>query len=185
MLGNFFGDNSFFNLELKYDRKYTNKELLFFRYFYKITKVYAEHIIIIRETFDIKDDYDQRALDKLPVKFIFFFVKGSDFFKAKYHLGSLRRNLGSKVLIIRAEKKLINLLFGFFPDPYIHDIQFRVNKNTKKIEATIFFLSFEERGIAVGRNGEYIKAVNKIFERFIHFEDKSNSIKIKCELFQL
>jgi len=112
-------------------------------------------------------------------------VKNQDYFKAKLHLGSFRRNLGSKVLIIRAEKTLIRLLFGFFPDLYIHDIVSRINKYTGTINVTIYFISFEERGIAIGRNGEYIKAVNNIFEKYITFEKDIDSIKIKCEFFRL
>ena len=88
-------------------------------------------------------------------------------------------------MIIRAEKILINLLFGFFPDPYIHDIIFAINKNTGAINVTMHFLSFEERGIAIGRNGEYIKAINEIFEKFIIYEKSIDSMKIKCELIEL
>jgi hypothetical protein len=147
-------------------KRYSNNELIYYRYFYNKTNVYPEHIIIIRN-------------------FIFFFVKNQDYFKVKLHLGSFRRNLGSKVLIIRAEKTLIRLLFSFFPDLYIHDIVSSINKYTGTINMTIYFISFEERGIAVGRNGEYIKAVNEIFDKYIIFEKEIDAIKIKCEFFQL
>jgi len=161
-----FETNSFFSLNVSMKKRYSNDELIYYRYFYQKTNVYPEHIIIIRN-------------------FIFFFVKNQDYFKAKLHLGSFRRNLGSKVLIIRAEKTLIRLLFGFFPDLYIHDIVSRINKYTGTINVTIYFISFEERGIAIGRNGEYIKAVNNIFEKYITFEKDIDSIKIKCEFFRL
>lgn len=161
-----FETNNFFSLKISMKKRYSNDELIYYRYFYKKTNVYPEHIIIIRN-------------------FIFFFVKNQDYFKAKLHLGSFRRNLGSKVLIVRAENILINLLFGFFPDLYIHDIVSSINKYTGTVNVIIYFISFEERGIAIGRNGEYIKAVNEIFEKYIRFEKDIDSIKIKCEFFQL
>lgn len=161
-----FETNSFFTLNVSMKKRYSNDELIYYRYFYQKINVYPEHIIIIRN-------------------FIFFFVKGSDYFKAKLHLGAFRRNLGSKILIIRAEKTLIRLLFGFFPDLYIHDIVSSINKYTGIINVTIYFISFEERGIAIGRNGEYIKTVNEIFEKYITFEKDINSIKIKCKFFRL
>ena len=162
----FFENSTFCSMNVSMKKRYTNKELIYYRYFYQKTKVYPEHVIILNN-------------------YIFFFVKNQDYFKAKLYLNSFRRNLASKVLIIRAEKKLIKLLFGFFPDLYIHDIDFAICKHSGRVNATIFFLSFEERGIAVGRNGEYIKAINKIFEKHIIFQDEVHSIKIKCELIEL
>jgi hypothetical protein len=147
-------------------KRYKNDELKYYHYFYQKFKVKPENIIIIGN-------------------FVFFFVKGSEFFKVKAHLGSLRRKLGSKVLIIRAEKTLITLLFSFFPDLYIHDIVSSMNKYKGNINITIYFISFKERGIAIGRKGEYIKAVNEIFKKYITFEEDIDSIKIKCEFFQL
>ena len=92
---------------------------------------------------------------------------------------------GKIVILIRAENNLIKLLFGFFPDPYIHDIKIEINE--KKIKTiTICFISFEERGIAIGRSGDYIKAVNEIFEKYIVLEKKEIPFsKIKCELVSL
>jgi hypothetical protein len=147
-------------------RRYRNDELKYYRFFFQKFKVKPENIIIVGN-------------------FVFFFVNGSDFFKVKAHLGSLRRNLGSKVLIIRAEKTLITLLFSFFPDLYIHDIVSSMNKYKGNINITIYFISFKERGIAIGRKGEYIKAVNEIFKKYIIFEEDIDSIKIKCEFFRL
>ncbi len=163
---NFFETDSLFSMRVSMKKRYMNDELKYYRYFYQKIKVKPENIIIVGN-------------------FVFFFVKGSDFFKVKAHLGSLRRNLGSKVLIIRAENTLITLLFSFFPDLYIHDIVSIMNKYTGNINITIYFISFEERGIAIGRNGEYIKAVNEIFKKYITFEKDIDSIKIKCEFFQL
>lgn len=162
----FFETDSLFSLNVSMKKRYSNDELIYYRYFCQKIKVEPEHIIIVGN-------------------FVFFFVKGSDFFKVKAHLGSLRRKLGSKVLIIRAEKTLITLLFSFFPDLYIHDIVSSMNKYTGNTTITIYFLSFEDRGIAIGRKGEYIKAVNEIFNKYITFEKDIDSIKIKCEFFRL
>jgi hypothetical protein len=159
-------DNNFFSMKVSFKKRYSNKEIIYYRYFYQKTNIIPDHLIVLNN-------------------FIFFFVKNSDYFKAKYYLNSFRKELGAKIMIIRAEKILINLLFGFFPDPYIHDIIFAINKNTGAINVTMHFLSFEERGIAIGRNGEYIKAINEIFEKFIIYEKSIDSMKIKCELIEL
>ncbi len=98
----------------------------------------------------------------------------------------MRKDLKKKkVLIIRNEKKLIKLLFSFFPDIYIHDIQIYYNTSPKELKAIILFLTFEERGIAIGKNGNYIKAVNKIFQNNIILQNNKISIKIKCDLLYL
>ena len=61
-------------------------------------------------------------------------------------------------MLVREEGVLINLVFGFFPDPYIHSIRIDRNTRTGQIIIIVGFLSYEERGIAVGCNGDYIKA---------------------------
>lgn len=43
----------------------------------------------------------------------------------------------------------------------------------------VYFLSFEDRGIAVGRRGDYIKAINEIFKKYVIFENAEVPIKIK------
>jgi len=159
-------DKTFFSQIIKIKKKYSNTEFNLHQYFYKKTKLHPENIIIINQ-------------------FIFFFIKNEDYFKAKLFLNSIRKQLEKKILLIRAENNLIKLLFGFFPDPYIHDIKIEINE--KKIKTiTICFISFEERGIAIGRSGDYIKAVNEIFEKYIIFEKKEIPFsKIKCELVKI
>lgn len=160
-------DDLFLSQKLKIKRKYSNKELYLHQYFQKKTKIHPESVFIYKNSF------------------IFFFIKNEDYFKAKMSLRSLRRELhDKKVLVIRAEQTLIKLLFSFFPDTYIHDILLDFNdKNNEKI-ITVNFLSFEERGIAVGRNGDYIKSVNEIFQKYVNFKDSFHDdfkIKIQCE----
>ena len=159
-------DKTFFSQIIKIKKKYSNLEFNLHQYFYKKTKLHPENIIVLNQ-------------------FIFFFIKNEDYFKAKLFLNSIRKQLEKKILLIRAENNLIKLLFGFFPDPYIHDIKIEINE--KKIKTiTICFISFEERGIAIGRSGDYIKAVNEIFEKYIIFEKKEIPFsKIKCELVKI
>lgn len=155
-------DGYFLYQKVKFKKKFSNKELIFLNYFYEKTKIHAENVII-------------------KENFIFFFVRGRDYFKARLYRDSFRKNLERKILIIRAEKVLINLLFGFFPDPYIHDLKLEINKQNGSKTVTVYFLSFKDRGIAIGRKGEYIKAINEIFEKFVILEDVETPIKIKCE----
>ncbi len=162
LLTNASTDEYFLYKKVKVKKKYSNQELILLQYFNKkINNVFPENVIITEN-------------------FIFFFVKNQDYFKAKLYLNSFRRNLESKILIIRAEKVLIKLLFGFFPDPYIHDLKL-VNEQNGSKTIIVYFLSFKDRGIAIGRKGKYIKAINEIFEKFVILEDVETPIKIKCE----
>ncbi len=158
----------FFSQKIKIKKKYSNEELYFHQYFFHKTKVYPKNVIFLK-------------------KFIFFFVSNEDYFHTKLFLNSMRKQLKKKILIIRAENNLIRLLFGLFPDPYIHDIKVEINEcngiNTKTI--VIYFVTFEERGIAIGRRGDYIKAVNELFKRFVIFESQNIPFHIKCELIEL
>jgi hypothetical protein len=162
LLTNASTDEYFLYQKVKIKKKYSNKELIFLQYFYEKTKIYPENVIITEH-------------------FIFFFVRGRDYFKARLFRDTFRKNLERKILIIRAEKVLIKLLFGFFPDPYIHDLKLVINKKSGLKTVMVYFLSFKDRGIAIGRKGEYIKAINEIFEKFVILEDVETPIKIKCE----
>ncbi len=161
LLTNASTDEYFLYQKVKIKKKFSNRELIFLQYFYKKTNIQPENIII-------------------TANFIFFFVRGRDYFKARLYRSSFRKDLENKILIIRAEKILIKLLFGFFPDPYIHDLKI-VNKQNGSKTVIVYFLSFKDRGIAIGRRGEYIKAINEIFEKFVILEDVETPIKVKCE----
>ena len=63
----FFEDNIFFSQGVKLKKRYSNDELKYYQYFYEKTKVYPEHVIMIK-------------------KFIFFFVNNEDYFKSKIRL---------------------------------------------------------------------------------------------------
>ncbi len=157
-------DDLIFYRLLSFIKKFSNLELKLLNYFYKKTNgIYSESIIII----------DQ---------FIFFFVKSENYFTSKQYLNAIRRELvNKKILIIRIEKIFINLLFSFFPDVYIHDIKIDISPKSYRKEIAIYFLIAEERGIAIGRNGDYIKVVNKIFKNYIIFENNDSPLEVKCK----
>lgn len=158
----------FLNQSLRFKKKYTNREILLHHYFYQCCKVYPKNIILIGN-------------------FIFFFVDGRDYFNAKHFLPLMRRQLQiKKLLIIREEKTLIRLLYNFFPDPYVHDIRVNRNVYSGKKDIIVGFLSFVERGIAIGCRGDYIKAVNLLFKKNVSFgENKGFQVNIKCEVVKL
>ncbi|MHA1987940.1 MAG: hypothetical protein ACW98D_14990 [Promethearchaeota archaeon] len=149
---------------LSYTKKYSNFEIKLHNYFYAKTRgIYPEFIIVIKQ-------------------FIFFFVKNEYFFTSKLHLDSIRRGMKSKkILIIRTESVLINLLFSLLPDLYVHDIVLETEYSSNQREISIYFLTFKERGIAIGRGGEYIKSVNELFRSFIRFNNKDKPMDIICK----
>jgi len=157
-------DDLIYYQQIKFRCRYSNEELGLYQYFDDKTGVKPINIIVINQ-------------------FIYFFVDNKKYFKAKTQLSKIRRELSSKkILIIRAETTLIRLLFSFFQDLYIHDIRIEMNIYTGKKEISIYFLSYKDRGVAVGRNGDYIKSVNTLFKKFVLFDCNRVPIKIKCEV---
>ncbi|MHA1932334.1 MAG: hypothetical protein ACW96X_07320, partial [Promethearchaeota archaeon] len=68
----------------------------------------------------------------------------------------------------------------FFPDLYIHDI--RIEKDESGIrEISLYFLTYKERGIAIGRKGEYIKSLNELCQKFLILENRITPLEIKCK----
>ncbi len=159
-------DDLIFYQTLTFIRKYSNFELKLYDYFYDKTKIYPKNIIVINQ-------------------FVFYFVGNEYYFEAKAHLNSIRFKLCRKVALIRSESTLINLVHSFFPDIYIHDIKVEFNIYSGKREISVNFLTFEDRGIAIGRNGDYIKAVNKLLEGYIVFQNNEAPIKISCKVIKL
>jgi hypothetical protein len=158
-------DDLIFYQIIRFRKKFSNREILLFKYFYKKTRVYPENIILIG-------------------KFIFIFVKNENYFKASKNLKYIRRQLlNKKVLIIRAENTLINLLISLFPDLYIHDIAIEMNVFTGKRHILVGVLSYEDRAIAIGCNGDYIKSVNYLLENYVIFENGYSPIR--CEVIDL
>jgi hypothetical protein len=145
-------------------KKYTNYELKLREYFFEKTQgIYPEFIVVIRQ-------------------FIFFFVNKQDYFRSKVYLNSMRREISNKkIIIIRIEKVLINMLFNFFPDLNIDTVKLEFDIKSGRKEISVYFLFLNERGIAIGRNGNYIKAVNEIFENYIVYGDRNSPVRLKCK----
>jgi len=157
-------DDLIFYQLLSYNKKYSNFEIKLHNYFHtKTGGIYPDFIIIIKQ-------------------FIFFFVKNELYFTSKRYLDSMRRGIKErKLVIIRDESVLVNLLISLFPDVYIHNIALELDEISNQREISLYFLTFKERGIAIGRGGEYIKSINELFKRFIRFCNKEKAITITCK----
>jgi len=156
-------DDLYFYQMLSFVRKYTNFEIKLGKYFFNKTQVWAEFIVVID-------------------KFIFFFVKKENYFFSKFYLDSMRREIkAKKILIIRVENVFINLLFSFFPDLYIHDLRIEKDGSSGVREISLYFLTYKERGIAIGRKGEYIKSLNELCQKFLVLENRITPLEIKCK----
>ncbi|MFX1454184.1 MAG: hypothetical protein ACFFDB_02295 [Promethearchaeota archaeon] len=161
-------DDLYFYQMLSFVRKYSNLELKLGKYFYNKTKGICPEFIIVIE------------------KHIFFFVKKESYFISKLYLDSMRREFKSKkIIIIRVETVFINLLFSFFPDLYIHDIRIEKDINSGMREISLYFLTYQDRGIAIGRKGEYIKSLNELCQKFLILENKITPLEIKCKTVDL
>jgi len=154
-------DDLIFYQILRVINKFTNFELKLYRYFLRKTHICPQNIVNINN-------------------FVFFFVNNEDYFFAKNYINSIRKEIIKKVIIIRAENTLITLLYSLFPDLYIHDIKIEWNVYSGKREISVNFLSFKERGIAIGCNGDYIKTVNQLFEKNVIFQNDEKPFKINC-----
>jgi len=160
-------ENFFFSQVIHIRKKFLNIELKFTQLFFEKTNIFPVSVILID-------------------KFVFFFVKSEDCLMAKSHLKKLRHILKNrKILVIRAETTLIKLIFSFFDDIYIHNIQ--KNENPRRNIIDVLFLSNKDRAVAVGKKGKYIKTVNYLFKNYISFKNpvnKSGSIplELRCSI---
>ncbi len=147
--------------------KYSNYELKLYNYFYDKTQINPSYIILIKIE---------------GIDFIFFFVQQNTYFQAKTFLNSIRNNIKhKKVMIIRFDNILINLIFNLFPDLCIDDIEIEINKVKGKYEVSICFLrELNIYHIAVGERGCYIKAVNELMDKHINFNNCYTPLTIKC-----
>ncbi len=154
----------FLNQRVTINKIYYNEHVTLYNFFCDETKLYPESILIRRG-------------------YVFFFVKTTEYFQSKKFLKPMRAKSNNKVIIIRAEKTLIKLILGFFPDTYVHEITLDIDR-TGKIIVNLHYIFYEDRGIAIGRGGEYIKLVNEIFKKDVELEyDYDFEIRcIYCEL---
>lgn len=156
-----------FSQKIQIKKKFSNKELLLYNYFITKTKIIPDNVILV-------DD------------FIFYFIKIIDYYRCKAFHPVLRKEFSDKkVLLICVQNTLIKQIFSFFPDTYIYDLKLEKNKHDDDLIITICFLSYEERGIAVGKGGDYITAINKILKNYVIYKGKylyKFPLKLQCEL---
>ena len=94
----------------------------------------------------------------------------------------MRREIApKKVLIIRADNVFINLLVSFFPDLYIHQFLIESDESGER-EIALYFLTYKDRGIAIGRRGLYIKTLNELCQKYVVLENKLTPLEIKCKV---
>ena len=157
----------FFSQIINIKKQFFNTELKLVKFFYEITNIFPVCVIRMNE-------------------FIFFFVKSEDHFAAKLYSRKLRSLMKSKkFLMIHEEPTLIRLIFSFFEDTYIHNVNL-IESPTKDIIDVLFLIN-KDRAVAVGIDGSYIKAVNYIFRNFITFNYPINKIEsypveLRCSL---
>ncbi len=163
---------------LSFFKKYSNYELKLHTYFYEKTQIDPTYITVVR----IED-----------VEYIFFFIRKEGYLEARTYLDSIKKEFrrrsyyskqkSKKISIIKADDVLINLIFNFFPDLDIYDIQIEINEYLGLYEIIVLFLKdLNLYHVAVGRNVGYIKAINAIFEEYINFENRNTPVKIKCRV---
>ena len=146
----------FFNQIVKIRSIIRNEEINYMKFFFFKTKIYCENIINYKN-------------------YIFFFVKSYLFREANEYLAQLRKYLtGKKILIIKQKKRIIDVIYTFFPNVKIRKLELLIKNHSGDLEVLIFIPQIKERGIAVGKAGNYIKIVNEIFEKFIY------PVKISC-----
>ncbi|TXT66152.1 MAG: hypothetical protein BAJALOKI1v1_330011 [Promethearchaeota archaeon] len=156
-------EKSIFSRDISLIKKFSNEELKLYKYFHEKTTHFPESVVIIDN-------------------FIFFFVKSHYYFSCSSYITSIRQEIpNKKVLIIRSEKTLIRQIFSLFPDLYIHDVQIK-GFNSKGIVVSVYILTFKDRGIAIGREGSYIKAVNKLFNRAIKIQECDIIFELECQV---
>lgn len=146
---------------VKIVKKFSNEELKYLNYFYRKTHEFPENVIIHN-------------------RFVFFFIKNQDYFSILKYIPDLRRELGRyKILVIRNETNLLKLCLGFFPDIYIHDIKIRVDRGHNRILVSLYTLNYNDRGIAIGKKGHYIKTVNEVIKNYVKIHDFVLPIEIE------
>ncbi|TXT59007.1 MAG: hypothetical protein BAJALOKI2v1_270035 [Promethearchaeota archaeon] len=149
---------------VRISKKISNEEFKLMIYFFQKTKIVPVNVILLKE-------YSP---------FIFFFVNKKDFNPAKQHINRLRRDLPNKVLIIRVERTLKDLIYSFFPDLTISDLKIN-GYDGDVLNIQLFFKSFKERGIAIGRNGDYIKTVNLLLNDYVSISNCTETINVECK----
>ncbi|MGQ4872605.1 MAG: hypothetical protein ACP6IY_00865 [Promethearchaeia archaeon] len=155
-------EDQFLFQKINFKNRISNKEILYYNYFYRKTKIYPKFVFI-------------------SGKFILFFVSSKYFRRARFFLRIIRKELSNnKIIIIKYSNIFGKLLENLFPDLKISDIELNNNYNKEIIEIIVIFSTYKERGIAIGTNGLYIKIVNEFVNNHINLENYRGKIKIIC-----
>jgi len=145
----------FLNQRIKFRNIIRNEEINCLKFFINKTKISCENIIHYKN-------------------YIFFFVKPHNFQKANKNLNILRKHYrNKKILIIKYQDRMLDLIYAFFPSINIKKVKL-LFKTTGDIEVLIFFSHYKDRGIAIGKEGNFIKILNEIFKQYIY------PVKISC-----
>ncbi len=81
--------------------KFSNEELLYFKYFHEQTNVFPKFVLIL-------------------YNFIFYFIDGKEYAEVNKYIDAFRRSIKhKKILFIYLEDVLVNLTHRFFPNIYI------------------------------------------------------------------
>ena len=87
---NSFVDDLLFYQKLSVRKKFSNKELLLFHFFYDSTKIFPRNVIIVKDI-------------------VFFFLDNGRYFEAKAKLPYLRKKFQNRrIVFVREESVLIN-----------------------------------------------------------------------------
>ena len=158
-------DDLIFYQILTISKRFSNFELKLYNFFLKKTKIYPKCIIVI----------DQ---------FVFFFIDSNlkVYSEVKKHIHYLRRNMVKKVAIIKDQSTLIHLIYSLFPDIFIYDIAIEDSNIPNEKKISLFFLSYQDRAIAIGRKGNYIKAINQLLKNYILFQNHKSQVKLECKV---
>jgi len=142
-------------------KRFSNNELKYLNYFYNKTHQFPENIIIQN-------------------RFIFFFINNQEYFSVLRFIPDMRKELPSyKLLVIRNENNLVKLCLSLFPDIYIHDIKLNIEKNYPRILVSLYTLNYNDRGIAIGKKGHYIKTVNELLASYVKIPDVPLPIELE------
>jgi predicted RNA-binding protein YlqC (UPF0109 family) len=145
-------ENTLASKRVKIAKRFSNQELKYLNYFYRKTHIFPENIIISH-------------------RFIFFFIKNQDYFSVLNYIPDIRKELPRyKVLVVRNETNLLKLSLSLFPDIYIHDVRMKIDRKRKKFKLSLYTLNYNDRGIAIGKKGNYIKTVNDVLDTYVEIQ---------------
>ncbi|MHA1764385.1 MAG: hypothetical protein ACTSYC_11625, partial [Promethearchaeota archaeon] len=132
-------------------RRFTNNEIKLREKFFYLTKIQPDNIISINS-------------------YMFFFLEPENYYKAKRFIRTLKREFGKNIRLIRFMNKediLLILITSLFSEIFINDYGYYFDAKKQMDTIVIETLTLQDRGFAIGKNGEYIKAVNFLLSNHV------------------